>query len=117
MNPLPVYLMFDFTCCSSGENVDTLGSSCNGRVGWLSLSLKRLHLVTEEKNLEDHDNHSQQCDGDHGNGDPHVIQEHLKSIIKIIQFNVFTIIHYLSLLGPHNRIVLLLGDTLHLVRQ
>ena len=32
MNPLPVYLMLDFTCCSSGENVDTLGSSCNGRV-------------------------------------------------------------------------------------
>ena len=83
----------------------------------VTLSLRRLHLVTEEENLEDHDNHSQQCDGDHGDGDPHVIQEHLKSIIKIIQFNVFTIIHYLSLLGPHNRIVLLLGDTLHLVRQ
>jgi len=58
-----------------------------------------MYLVTEEENLEDDNNHSQQRDGDHGDGDPYIIQEHL------------------SLLGPHDGIILLLGDTLHLVRQ
>ena len=75
-----------------------------------------MYLVTEEENLEDDNNHGQQRDGDHGDGDPHVIQEHLQCNHNHHHHSLHHH-HHLSLLGPHDGIILLLGDTLHLVGQ
>ena len=38
------------------------------------------HLVTEYENLKEDDADCEEGDGDHGDGDPHVIQEHLEMI-------------------------------------